>query len=46
MIKGEKHGEMEKKHFGTSFGYDAHIIRVSSERDIPFSGISYRQHIL
>jgi hypothetical protein len=37
---------MEKKHFGTSFGYGAHSARVSSERDIRFSGISYGQHIL
>ena len=35
---------MEKKHFGT-VGYDAHIIRVSSECDIQFSGTSYRQHV-
>jgi len=35
---------MEKKSIG-AVGYDAHIIRVSSECDIHFSGTSYKQHV-
>jgi hypothetical protein len=42
-IRSEKHG-VEKTHFGT-VGSDAHIIRVSFERDIHFSRLSYRKHI-
>jgi hypothetical protein len=32
---------VEKKHF-ESVGYDAHIIRVGSERGIHCGGVSYR----
>jgi hypothetical protein len=44
--KGHHSVGMETETFAGTVGYDAHTIRGDPERDIHFSGISYKQHIL